>query len=158
MSLTLSCKLVEVFAVICAVFFYKIKPRSRCTLASNPTFSVAPVESPRYDGLQSYSDCLFQAQRQEYTAYSVVVVIEQLIPHWFQETEQELSFTHQSPTSSASSVPDFTSVEIPLDEYPARFREPQYDAVVISADEDAHIAETFRRILMEFITLEVCLC
>jgi len=55
-------------------------------------------------------------------------------------------------------VPDFSSVEIPFDEYPARFREPQYDAVVISADEDAHIAETFRRILMEFITLEVCLC
>ena len=51
MSLTLSCKLVEVFAVICAVFFYEIKPRSRCTSASNSTFSVAPVESPCCDGL-----------------------------------------------------------------------------------------------------------
>jgi len=55
-------------------------------------------------------------------------------------------------------VPDFSSVEIPFDEYPARLRERQYDAVVISADEDKHIAETFQRILTEFITLNVCLC
>ena len=58
-SLTLSCKLVEVFAMICGVCFAtKSSPRFRRTLALNPAFSVAPVESPRYgsrrcDGLQS---------------------------------------------------------------------------------------------------------
>jgi len=62
MSLTLSCKLVEVFAVICAVLLQN-QAQDSAVLALNPTFSVAPVESPRYDGLQSYSDCLFQAQR-----------------------------------------------------------------------------------------------
>ena len=33
MSLTLSCKLAEVFAMICAVFVTKSRPRFRCTLA-----------------------------------------------------------------------------------------------------------------------------
>jgi len=47
-------------------------------------------------------------------------------------------------------------VEIPRQEYPPRLRECQYDAVVISTEEDAHIADTFKHVLTEFITLEVC--
>ena len=50
MSLTVSCKLVEVFAMICAVFCYKIKPKIRCTLALNPAFSVTSIESSQYGG------------------------------------------------------------------------------------------------------------
>ena len=34
-------------------FFYKIKPKFRCTLALRPAFSVASIESPCYGGLQS---------------------------------------------------------------------------------------------------------
>jgi len=49
MSLTLSCKLVEVFTLICAVLL-KSSSRFHCTLALNPAFSVAPIESPRYGG------------------------------------------------------------------------------------------------------------
>ena len=42
-SLTLSCKLVEVFAMICGVCFAtKSSPRFRRTLALNPAFSVSP--------------------------------------------------------------------------------------------------------------------
>ena len=54
MSLTLSCKLVEIFAMICAVLLQnqnrKSSPRYRYTLALNPAFSVAPIESPRFGG------------------------------------------------------------------------------------------------------------
>jgi len=49
-SLTLSCKLVEVFATTCAVLL-QTSPRFRCTLALNPVFQSPP--SPRYGGLQS---------------------------------------------------------------------------------------------------------
>ena len=56
MSLALSCKLVEVFAMVCAVLLQnqnrKSSPRFRYrpTLALNPAFSVAPIESPRFGG------------------------------------------------------------------------------------------------------------
>jgi len=65
--------------------------------------------------------------------------------------------THQS-LSSINSPPlmDFISIEIPRREYPAELRERQYDAVVISTREDEHIADVFKHILTEFITLEVC--
>jgi len=62
MSLTLSCKLVEVFAMICAVLLQnqnrKSSPRYRYTLALNPAFSVTPsnllaLAAVRYGGLQS---------------------------------------------------------------------------------------------------------
>ena len=62
----------------------------------------------------------------------------------------------QTSSVSRSRTPDFTSIEIPWWEYPAELREPEYDAVLISTVEDAHIAEVFRNILSEFITLEVC--
>jgi len=69
------------------------------------------------------------------------------------------SSTSSCPVSCVSSphLLDFTSVEIPYQEYPPRLRERQYDAVVISTEEDAHIADTFKHVLTEFITLEVCL-
>jgi len=51
MSLTLSCKLVEVFAMICAVLLQNQAQDS--VVALNPAFSVAHVESPRYGRLQS---------------------------------------------------------------------------------------------------------
>jgi len=48
MSLTLSCKLAEDSAMICAALLHEIKPRIRCTSALDPTFSVAPIEPPRH--------------------------------------------------------------------------------------------------------------
>jgi len=62
----------------------------------------------------------------------------------------------QTSSVSRSRTADFTSIEIPQREYPAELREPEYDAVLISTVEDAHIAEVFRNILSKFITLEVC--
>ena len=66
-----------------------------------------------------------------------------------------------APSSSLTSSHqlDFTSIHIRRQEYPPALRERQYDAVVISAQDDVDIAvaETFKHILMEFITLEVCL-
>jgi len=68
--------------------------------------------------------------------------------------------SHLQPTTlntgtSSLPLPDFTSMIIPWREYPRKLRERQYDAVVISTDEDVHIADTFRHILTEFITLDV---
>lgn len=60
-----------------------------------------------------------------------------------------------SSTSSLHSL-DFTSIEIPEWEYPPEYRERQYDAVVISIEQDKQIAEVFKYVLTEFITLEVC--
>jgi len=48
---TVSCKLVEVFAMICAVLLQNQAQDS--VVALNPAFSVTHVESPRYGGLQS---------------------------------------------------------------------------------------------------------
>ena len=67
--------------------------------------------------------------------------------------------THSQPSSSQSSVNvmlDFTSVEIPEWEYPANLRGPEYDAVVISTEEENDVADVFRNILRQFVTLEVC--
>jgi len=52
MSLTLSCKLVGVFATICAVLLQNQAEDSVVgpTLAIYPSFSVIPIESPRYGG------------------------------------------------------------------------------------------------------------
>jgi len=48
MSLTPSCKLVEVFAMT-VLFCYKIKPKIPLFVLSNVSrISVAPIESPRY--------------------------------------------------------------------------------------------------------------
>ena len=54
MSLALSCKLVEVSAVIRTALLQNQAHESVvCALALNPTFSVVPIESPRCGGLQS---------------------------------------------------------------------------------------------------------
>ena len=47
MSLTLSCILVEVFAMICAVL---LQNRAQVSVALNPAFSVALIESLRRGG------------------------------------------------------------------------------------------------------------
>ena len=70
-----------------------------------------------------------------------------------------ITSTHSQPSSSQSSVNvmlDFTSVEIPEWEYPANLRGPEYDAVVISTEEENDVADVFRNILRQFVTLEVC--
>jgi len=54
MPLTLSCKLVEVFAMIYVVFFTKSSSRFCCTSALYPAFSVTPIKSPHCGGLQSH--------------------------------------------------------------------------------------------------------
>ena len=73
------------------------------------------------------------------------------------------NYQHSDPasghlTSSLISMhlPDFTGIEIPWREYPAKLREPQYDAVIISAVDDRYIAAVFKYILSQYITLEVC--
>jgi len=51
MSLTLRCKLVEVFAMICAVFCYKIEPNIALYFSVKSRFFSRPlIESPRYGG------------------------------------------------------------------------------------------------------------
>ena len=50
-SLTLSCKLVQVFAMIwLCCFITKSSARFACTLALNSAFLVSPIESPRCGG------------------------------------------------------------------------------------------------------------
>jgi len=51
MSLALSCKLVEIFAVICAALLQN-QAQDSVVLSLNPAVSFAPIESPRYGGLQ----------------------------------------------------------------------------------------------------------
>ena len=46
MSLTLSCKLADVFVMICAVL---LQNQVQDSVARNPACSVAPIESRRYD-------------------------------------------------------------------------------------------------------------
>ena len=62
----------------------------------------------------------------------------------------------QSVSSPRSALVDFTSVEIPERDYPAQLRERQYDAVVISTEQDKQLATVFKYILTEYVTLEVC--
>ena len=47
MPLTLSCKLVEVFAMICVGL---LQNQAQDSVALNPAFAVTPIESPRYGG------------------------------------------------------------------------------------------------------------
>jgi len=71
--------------------------------------------------------------------------------------------TLSAPTTSQSSSPvsstcHFTDIDIPQSEYPPEFRECQYDAVVVAADDGDGIADVLIYILTEFITLEVSIC
>ena len=71
--------------------------------------------------------------------------------------------TLSAPTTSQSSSPvsstcHFTDIDIPPSEYPPEFRECQYDAVVVAADDGDGIADVLIYILTEFITLEVSIC
>jgi len=59
-KLTVSCKLVEIFAMICAVFFIKSSPRFHCILAINPAVSVARIESLLYSGASLWCPSLWQ--------------------------------------------------------------------------------------------------
>ena len=65
---------------------------------------------------------------------------------------------HTPVTSHPARPPDFTSIEIPMREYPPELCQRHYDAVLISTTEDKHIATVFKYVLTEFITLEVCTC